>query len=939
MKRFHGLFRVFTFLTLVVILTAAAMAQTTTASIRGRVTDEGGAPVGGAEINAVSTTTGFVHTTTSRDDGSFLLAGLTPGNYTIVVSSPAFEPRSQDMTVLVGQTLNLTFRMTPAVVLTEEITVIGNVPVEMETHEITTNVTRQQIEQLPQNNRNFMNFAALAPGVTISDDEFRKTFQAGAQTANAVNVFVDGVSFKNDVLQGGVVGQDASRGNPFPQNAVQEFRVLTQNYSAEFQKASSAVVTAVTKSGSNALDGEVFVFYQDNDLVDDHPISGVPQTFFERMQTGLSIGGPIIRDRMHYFAGYEGNDQEREEAVVMGPAGPAALRQQLSVHQGVFPSEFELGLFFGKLSYQPGPTQLLDFSGFLRDETDVRGFGGGGRTSFEAAEEIVNDVWQLAARHQLTGMTWLNEASLSYQDFQWNPQPLNPNLVGRNYFDILRVGGRDTEQNFHQTRLSLRDDLTLSAFQWQGNHVLKVGGTVDFADYEVFKDFVGNPIFNFRSQDNWEFPFEALYGLGDPDLSGDNTQLGIYVQDEWSVTDHLLMSLGLRWDYETDMFPTDYVTPANVRAAFAGFVDPNLYFTDGNDRSAVDDMIAPRLGFAYDVFANSRTVIFGGWGRYYDRVLYNNTLDEAFRLQFSVGVFRFSRDGAPRDGQPTVIWQDRYLTEAGLQEVLAAGVTGRPEAFVIENDAKAPFSDQWNIGVRHAFGNVIASLSYGNTHSKDGFTFLRANRRPDGTCCENVSGFGFANLFKSSSDLQTWYDAIYLTLEKPFTSGSRWGGQLSYTFSDAEAQGGDLFSLDFPTVADYPRRPVNNVQDHRFVANALVRLPLNFNVGTVINYGSGLHYNIIDRSAGTGALERILRGEGEGSDYLTIDLRLEYGFQLGGVGIGLIGEAFNVTNDEVESAWENVIFTLPAVNPRFGEPTNVVAGSQRRFQYGVRLTF
>ena len=108
-------------------------------------------------------------------------------------------------------------------------------------------------------------------GVRVSDGETNRQFAAGAQTANAVNVFVDSVSLKNDVLNGGVIGQDASRGNPFPQNAVQEFRVLTQNYSAEFQKSSSAVITAITKSGTNDFSGEVFGYYQDKDFVDRDP--------------------------------------------------------------------------------------------------------------------------------------------------------------------------------------------------------------------------------------------------------------------------------------------------------------------------------------------------------------------------------------------------------------------------------------------------------------------------------------------------------------------------------------------------------------------------------------------------------------------------------------------------------------------------------------------
>lgn len=933
--------RTFVMLMVVVLAAGAVQAQTTTATLRGRVIDESGNAFPNAEITATAVESGYRHTAVAGPEGRYLLGGLTPGAYRVEVNAPAYRASARDLTLLVGQTIDLDFRMRPDTVISEEVTVIGSVPVEMESSEVTTNVTREQIQNLPQGNRNFMNFAALAPGVTVSDDEFRKTFQSGAQRADAVNVFVDGVSFKNDILQGGVVGQDSSRGNPFPQNAVQEFRVLTQNYSAEYQKASAAVITAITRSGTNEWTGDVFAFYQDNGLVGDHPLSGAEQPFFERLQTGASIGGPIVPDRMHFFASYEGNDQDREEIVRLGGANvPAALRAQLSSHAGNFPSEFESSLLFGKISYHPGVAHLFEFSGFMRDETDVRGFGND--MSFESAERIDNDVMQGSLRHQLMGGSWLNEATVSYQTYTWNPQPANQDLVGRNYFGLIRVGGRDTEQDFDQKRLGLRDDFTFAPMQFRGSHAVKAGALLEQSEYSVVKRQVGNPVYNFRSDENWEIPFEALYGLGDPEISGDNTAIGLYIQDDWSITDRFTANLGLRWDYESDMFPQDWVTPADAVAKFSTWVDADRYFTDGNDREPIDDMFAPRLGLTFDVLGNNRTVLFGGWGRYYDRIAFNSTLDERFRLQYKVGNFQFSRNGEPRgDGRPTVAWDPKYMTEAGLQELLATGRTGNPELFLVENDTQAPYSDQATIGVRQSLGNIVASLSYGRTRSYNGMTFTWGHLNPDGTCCRwgEIGPLGYGAILVSNDDVRTWYDAIYLTLEKPSTSTSRWAGSLSYTNSDAEAIGGDLFSLDYPTLSQYPRRPILGIQEHRLVANAIVRLPFNFNLGTIVNYGSGYPFDIIDRSAGTGPLERIRRGEGTGPSYLTFDLRLDYELPIRGMGVGFILEAFNVTDDPVYNSFNGEIFTPPAVNPNFGQPTAIVGGTQRRYQYGVRLRF
>jgi hypothetical protein len=908
-----------------------AYAQTTTATIRGRVTNEAGDGVAGADVVATNVNTGFTNLAVTGPNGNFTMPGVQPGRYTILVASPAYEQRTEERTVLIGQTIDLVFRLTPSTVLTESITVVGDTFVETRTPEVATNVTRQQIESLPQNDRNFLNFAALAPGVQLSTDELRKEFRAGAQGASATNVFIDGVSFKNDVIQGGVVGQDASRGNPFPQNAVQEFRVITQNYSAEYQKASSAIITAITRSGANAFSGDVFAFYQDKDLVAAHPISGA-EPEYERLQWGASVGGPIIRDRMHFFASYEANDQDREETVVLGGGFQnfPQLRQQLAQYAGTFVSPFRSDLAFGKLSFQPTRSQILDWSGSYRSETDIRGFGGG--TSRESAENVKNDVWSTTLRHQFTSSSWLNEASLSFQDFLWNPSPLDTNLVGRDYQGLLRIGGRDTLQRIGQERLALRDDITFSGLNFiTGTHTIKVGANVDWLDYTVRKEFTGNPVYIFRSDISADFPFEARWGLGDPDLSASNTQFGIYAQNDWSVNDRLILNLGLRWDYETDMINPDYETPVLVRQRLSPFLPAN-YFTDGNDRSAPTDMFQPRLGFSYDLFANGRTVAFGGAGRYYDRILFNDTLDERFRLQYSVGLFRFSSDGQPRDGQATVRWDPRYFTRAGLNEVRQTGATGLPEVFLMANDTEVPYSDQWNIGIRQSFGNMVASASYANIRSFNGFSWVWARFFGSRQLDPNYS-----NVLISSDDRRTWYDAIYLTLDKPFSSGSRYGFNVSYTWSDAEQIGNDLFALDYPTVNDWPRYAVPGTQEHRVVASTIVAIPWDMRAGALLQYGSGYNFNINDFSAGF-CQGCMVRRSGEGPSYTTVDLRLEKDFRFGGNNrFGVIAEAFNVFNDEVYTGFQD--FVPPEGNPNLGRPHSIAGGSQRRYQFGIRYGF
>ena len=180
----------------------------------------------------------------------------------------------------------------------------------------------------------------------------------------------------------------------------------------------------------------------------------------------------------------------------------------------------------------------------------------------------------------MSSATALNEATLTFQRSNWNPRPENISDVGLNYINVMRIGGRDTTQDFVQTRVSLRDDYTRFA-QWRGSHALKAGVVVSFLDYDVTKFLTGNPLFELRHDENFAFPFQARYGVGNPDLSTDNRQFGFYVQDDWTVGPRLTINAGVRWDYESDMLNNDYVTPEAVRAATAPFVDGNRYFTDG----------------------------------------------------------------------------------------------------------------------------------------------------------------------------------------------------------------------------------------------------------------------------------------------------------------------------------------------------------------------
>ena len=934
---------------LVSLMAMAAFAQSsTTATIRGKVSNEQGTAVGNAEINAVNLASGFVKSVRSGSDGAYVLSGLAPGDYNLVVAAPGFEPRSENLTVRVGQVLDMNLRLTPGAVLSESITVIGNQLIETRTSEAATNVTPQQIEALPQNDRNFLNFAALAPGIRLSRDPQRKTFSGDAQDAERTNVFIDGVSFKNDVLQGGVVGQDASGGNPFPQNAVQEFRVITQNYSAQYDKASSAIITAVTKSGGNDMMGDAFVFYQPEAWVEPLEKNFQFSTLatnesYHRYQSGVSAGGPIIKDKLHWFLSYEGDQEHGTRAVNLGNTSAANVAR-FGQYAGTFSSPFRSNLLFGKASLQPNPSQTLDWSINYRKEYDIRDFGGG--TAREAATKQNNWVYGSTLRHQWTGNNTLNQATLSLQKYSWNPTPLNPDLVGLDYQGVIRIGGKDTLQKFDQRRIELRDDYNFATFKWQGDHNVQVGGNVDFMRYHINKSLAGNPIFRFRNDPaqgySFDSPFEASYGFGNPILNTTNREYGIYGQDNWMVNPRLTLNIGLRWDYESSMIDTDYVTPAAIVNGLKGVVSSD-YFSTGSEREQFKSAFQPRVGFSYDLRGDSRSVVFGGFGRYYDRIFMNSTLDERYRQQFPVYNIQFCPPSNPTCGK--VPWNDQNLTKAGLDAIIAQGSV-RPEIFLINNNLKPPYSNQWNLGYRQSFGSWLGSASYNVVRGYRGITFLSAS----GICCTApVPGFGNV-IINDPEGKRFWYDGLHVSVDRPYTSQAKWGARFVWTHATSEQTGNDLFSLDLPSAAAYGRHAVPGSEKDRIVATGIFGLPFAVRFSTIVTLGSGAATNVLDFSKGFSLADREQTHPFKRSIYpektwgfadRSVDFRLEKEFPtFGSTSIGVIAEVFNAGNWANYGCLQNFIGPPPNADQlaNLGQPGCVI-NLGRREQLGLRVRF
>jgi hypothetical protein len=960
-------------------------AQTSTGTIRGTVSGTSGEPIGSAQILARNVSSGVQRTALSNDAGNYTLAGLVPGVYDVTVRRIGAAPQSRQIVVQIGATQIQDFALAAQAAQLETQVVTASTGTETRTSEVATNVTQQQISKLPTPSRNFLDLAQLSPGVTVTEDRVNgqfRTFSAGGQPANAVNLFIDGTSLKNDLTSGGVSGQDASRGNPFPRSAIQEYRVISQNFKAEYQKASSAIITATTKSGGNVWSGNALIGYQNAGMVqldtfqrrDKNTNAAFKRPDYKRTLSALSIGGPIVKDKMHFFGSYEGNFQNRANRVSFAtpPTGFTALDTvNLLAYNGNFTSPFRENLLFAKIdnSFNENSSAELSFSN--RHETDVRDFGG-----INAFQEAVNyrqnvSIGQLKYNY-FTG-PWLNEAKIDYSNFRRNPEPNEPGIPGRHFFypsGEAYIGSNLSVQDFVQKRIGLRDDLTFTGFNLAGDHVIKGGASVDFVKYDILKDNRSTPEFRYRDVANtgsgnqiynYATPYEMEYGSGDPNLDANNRQVGMYIQDDWRPIERLTLNLGVRWDYESHMLNYDYVTPQNVVDTLTRYnsvlpnpLDLSRYISTGNNRKPFMGAIQPRVGFSYGIDNAGRTTIFGGWGLYYDRIPFDLfAVDETQKLSHPNYTVRFAPRGvAPAPGQ--VAWNDAYLTTDRAVLDALVRTSGLPEAWLIDNEAKIPRSKQMNIGVRQLLGDFAASVTYANVKGEDQMALNWANHalRPDGSCCIDfdLGPHGFSNFLYSTNDKKTWYNAVQVQLDRPYRrpdlAAFGWGAGLAYTYATREIQGADNLDdvFDYPTSAGIPKHPSND-EKQRIVANWITDLPYLFgfqfsglatlggkyrqDVGCPVRFcGFGTTGNQYERGGFT------VPGT---FPYRNVDVRFRKDFPSFGrtqTAFGLTLDIFNALNRDNFGCYN----TGNRNDLNYGQPTCIVTDA-RRYQVGAELNF
>ena len=972
--------------------------QAATATLSGRVLDPNEAVVTGAPVTALQKATGVVRSTNTNGEGVFVLTNLPAGEYEVKIQAAGFLPKQLNVILQVGQneTLNSTLSIPSPRVDTQMIETDRLAAVSTEASVVDGVVSKQEIEGLPLNGRNFLELALLIPGNSPAPN-FDPTksntvvISSAGQLGRGGNVTVDGADDNDDVVGGQV--QNIS------QDAVQEFQIATNRFSAQLGRSGSSVINIVTKTGSNEFHGSGSFFFRNRTL------QGLPATFdrglgqtppFDREQYAFTLGGPIQKDRAWFFGSVEYRNQDGAALVGVRDLATRTIKRTFA---GAPLNDL---LSTERFDWQPSTSDHLFFRYSLQREDDVaastldRAIG-----SASQRQASVNNTHSFLTNYtRVLNPRNVNSFNFSFGTFFNDIEPVTagPQLT----FPSIQDGASfRVPQGTKQRRLQLSD--TFSTIR--GNHTLNFGGEIQRVDadfdlrvfqagrIELIEDF---PDFDRNGDgkvDDNDLLFAVTIRSGKPTEpllipNADSTYLAGFVQDDWRVRPRLTLNVGLRYELDTDVKNISRTSQLNP------IILPFLHGKRGRDTNN----FGPRVGFNYSA-PDGRTSIHGGYGIYYDRITLEiqsleRGLDgralpievKAGNLFFIPPQFLFDPvNGTFPPGAPTLAnpFTGFVLTGAG-----AAGIN------IIDNTMQNPMVQQMNVGIQREFGrNYVLRADYLHNF---GTHFIIG--RTIGTVINPVVG-GPDSVTNLESSVKTKYDGLLLSVEKRFAN--RYQFRASYTLSKAFNFAND----DQIPFSNGPLNPGNlnleygptpNDQRHRFTFSGVWDLPAGIHLAPIFTLASGVPMDILvpgggqrvpqlQRNAGgrlfhngaelNAVLKQINSAGGFGGEPLPLvsdnarfndsfnsfDLRLSKVFRVGErVKIEPLVEAFNLFNitnvlgfsKSNYSGFSNVL-VRDSNDPTssgflrsssFGRPVTTAggvfgSGGPRAFQFAARVTF
>lgn len=899
---------------------AGTQSQATTGTIEGTVMDQTGAVLPGVDIKLKNIETGIVRVMLTDDRGTFRAPLLPLGRYDVSAELTGFAPYQQaGVPLTVGQTLTLNIRMAVAGT-TQTVSVSEEAPlIETSRTQVSSTVDDRAVANLPVNGRNFIDFVLLTPGVTRDVRTGDISFAGQRGTLNSL--VVDGAD-NNNTFFGQATGRTGSGRAPFQfsQDAVKEFQVNSNGYSAEFGRAGGAVVNVVTKSGTNELHGSVFEFYRDkslnaNDVI--NKIQGRAKSPYHFNQFGGSVGGPIQTNKSFFFFNYDGQRSKIPNLVFLNlpstlpsDAATQSAIQTLTPLAQSWNRALNQDTFLGKTDWQMGSNHRLSVRYNQQNFTGEGFENGGPQNSFEHTGASLVKTNTLSGNLSSVFTNRLfNEFRVQYlrdkepgQANSAKPEatiqqgPLTVLIIGRNNFSP-----RETTIK----RSQFGNNLSYI----RGRHSMKFGG--DWNVDRILNFFPGNFSGNYtfaslasfaggRPAGAGERYVQAFQGAGTtgPTTKPNLSEIAGFFQNDWRANNHLTLNLGLRYDYQGIAQPQTKNPDAQLAAAN---IDTGKIPKDKNNW-------APRVGFALrPVSGNDRFVVRGGVGLFYGRTPSIMIGTAHSNNGLNVQTITFTGTSVP--------------TYPNTLSAIPTGASAPPPTiFYFSNAFVSPYTEQGNLSIEYGLtGDLSISATYLGVRgvhlqrSRDtnvsGLTTASINIANEGAVLpyQKISGRLFSN-FARAIAFESTANSVYhgLTLEANKRYSRHFQQRVAYTWSKVIDDVPDATAV-VPSGSDdakYVQNPLNirddraagvNDQRHRLVISGV--------------------WDIAYANQSTNAAARALAGGWNISYILTAQSGQPYSATIGSVDLNTDG---NNRNDRVPGLGRNT-YRLPktwSLDPR-----------------------
>jgi len=904
-------------------LSVPTSAQVADAVIEVAAIDASGAALPGVTVTLTRPDTGYQQTVVTDSVGVARGVALPPGSYTVRIELAGFATVVEEHVVVrVGQIARLAVTMKVAQ-LAETVNVVGQASlVDIFKTDSSTNIVPEQIEALPVQDRDFQRLAFLTPGVQRERGGNRfignGPVVGAAGNASQATIMVDGVDFTDPAL-----GLARAR---FSQDAISEFRVIANRFDSEIGGSAGGALSIVTKSGTNDLKGSAFGFFRDKSLKQQGALD-LQKNDYSRQQWGATLGGPFVKDQTHYFLSFE---QINEDAIQLFRPGGAFTSQAADL-----PFPLNQSLLFGGADHKINPDQNLRVK-FVYEHYRQQNFRTGGLADLSAGMNLNRDNLNVTATHAWTlGGGALNQMAVQVgrRKFQ---EPNNAQAMAEWFSsgNTLQTGANIVgDQNDTGDIVEVRDTLFKHVGTGRWSQDLKVGGAIQHV-----KDFWNFPVYPrglmFYLNDTRAVPLVYVGTSGRPDDTVTTNLISGFVQTELRPGAGVSLNLGARYDLDTDGNNPDFTSPLMPAA-----------------RGRDTNNIQPRAGMSWDVTGNGRHVVRAGAGIFTGRLLLVPAHIERMQNGFT-GLIIQQRLSGIAIGAPALAINPASPTTTGI--ALPRDAARNSDSFV------NPYARQVTGGYTVKIGSsgLFADFEGIYVNAKDEVIIRDLNWKG------NAVGGGrpnpsFNQINAYTNEGRSEYKAFVTSL-----NGTLKGGHLvTASLTIASKQNiNDDFS---PALTDYPNDPANIEAEYgrsradervRFVTSAVLRLPANFTVAPIFEYGSGQPWNsrlgydfngdgkVADRAAGVAKFSQ------DGPSFASLNLRAAYRLPIGkGRGADLIAEMFNLLNrrnDDVNSVIGGQYLSGPTLansalpfvaNTRYGQYTATLPPFEA--QLGVRLSF